>query len=107
MKRRIAFVLTVLTASAMADPALRAPARPADTDQTTARALSQRGQILSLERIAGHARAVRAGKLIDIDLEREHGIWIYEVDMLDDEGRVWELKLDARNGSLLKMEQDD
>jgi len=83
------------------------PATRADDDHVRARELSQRGEILSLEKIAERARATHPGKLIDIDLEREHGLWIYEVELLDDQGRVWELKLDARNGELLKKEQDD
>lgn len=79
----------------------------AGDDAQKARALSQRGDILPLERIAGHVRAARPGKLIDIELEQKHGRWIYEAEVLDDAGRVWELKLDARTGSVLKMELDD
>lgn len=79
------------------------------SDHMMARALSKSGQILSLERIAEAAKRIQPGKLIDIDLELERGpaTWVYEVEVLDDQGRVWELKLDARNGELLKMEQDD
>lgn len=79
----------------------------ADDDQAIARALSQRGDILSLEKISERARAERPGRLIDIDLERKRERWIYEVEMLDASGRVWELKFDARTGALLKMELDD
>ncbi|MBP6095577.1 MAG: PepSY domain-containing protein [Methyloversatilis sp.] len=78
-------------------------------DHVMARALSTSGQILSLERIAEAARRIQPGRLIDIDLDFESGpaTWVYEVELLDDQGRVWELKLDARNGDLLKIEQDD
>jgi len=79
----------------------------ADDDHIRARELSQRGEILSLEKISDLAKAVRPGKLIDIDLERKREQWIYEVELLDDRGRVWEMKFDARNGELLKLEQDD
>lgn len=79
----------------------------AGDDAQKARALSQRGDILPLEKIAEHARAAKPGKLIDIELEQKHGRWIYEAEVLDDAGRVWELKLDARTGSVLKMELDD
>jgi uncharacterized membrane protein YkoI len=81
------------------------------SDHMMARALSKSGQILPLERIAEAAKRIQPGKLIDIDLELElergPAIWVYEVEVLDDQGRVWELKLDARNGELLQMEQDD
>ena len=79
----------------------------AGDDAQKARALSQRGDILPLEKIAEHARAAKPGKLIDIELEQKHGRWIYEAEVLDETGRVWELKLDARTGSVLKMELDD
>ena len=79
----------------------------AGDDAQKARALSQRGDILPLEKIAEHARAAKLGKLIDIELEQKHGRWIYEAEVLDETGRVWELKLDARTGSVLKMELDD
>jgi uncharacterized membrane protein YkoI len=51
---------------------LYVPATRADDDHVRARELSQRGEILSLEKIAERARATHPGKLIDIDLEREH-----------------------------------
>ena len=79
----------------------------AGDDAQKARALSQRGDILPLEKIAEHARAAKPGKLIDIELEQKHGRWIYEAEVLDETGRVWELKMDARTGSVLKMELDD
>jgi uncharacterized membrane protein YkoI len=78
-------------------------------DHMMARALSKSGRILSLERIAEAAKQIQPGKLIDIDLDFESrpATWVYEVEVLDDQGRVWELKLDARSGELLKIEQDD
>lgn len=79
----------------------------AGDDAQKARALSQRGDILPLEKIAEHARAAKPGKLIDIELEQKHGRWIYEAEVLDEAGHVWELKMDARTGSVLKMELDD
>lgn len=78
-------------------------------DHVMARTLSTSGQILSLERIAEAAKRIQPGKLIDIDLDVESrpATWVYEVEVLDGQGRVWELKLDARNGELLKMGQED
>lgn len=86
---------------------LHPPVSLAGDDHTQARALSQRGDILPLEKIAERARAEKPGKLIDIELELKKGVWVYEAEILDDAGRVWELKLDARTGTLLKMERDD
>ncbi|WP_439535502.1 PepSY domain-containing protein [Methyloversatilis sp.] len=107
--RRLMLFLAVplLAFGALAAGVFYMPMGFADDDHIRARELSQRGEILSLEKISERAKAVRPGKLIDIDLERKRELWIYEVELLDDQGRVWEMKLDARNGELLKLEQDD
>lgn len=108
LRRLILFVaVPVIAAGLVLAGALYMPEPRADDDHIRARELSQRGEILSLEKIAERARAVRPGKLIDIDLERKGGLWVYEIELLDDQGRVWEMKLDARNGELLKLEQDN
>ena len=99
--------LPLLAFGALAAGLFYMPMGFADDDHIRARELSQRGEILPLGRISELAKAVRPGKLIDIDLERKRELWIYEVELLDDQGRVWEMKLDARNGELLKLEQDD
>jgi len=109
LKRIALFVLlpAVLVVSAAGVVLLQASDTLAGDDHQQARTLSQRGDILPLEKIAERARAEKPGKLIDIELEQKKGIWVYEAEILDDAGRVWELKLDARTGALLKMEQDD
>ena len=101
------FLPAVIIAAAAGVVLLHVPDTLAGDDHQQARALSQRGDILPLEKIAERARAEKPGKLIDIELEQKKGIWVYEAEILDDAGRVWELKLDARTGALLKMEQDD
>ncbi len=73
----------------------------------TARKLSASGQILSLEKITKAAKAIKAGDILETELERKHGLYIYEVELLDSKGLVWELKLNAKTGKLIKMEQDD
>lgn len=73
----------------------------------TARKLSAAGEILSLEKITKAAKALKPGEILETELERKHGIYVYEVEILDDKGLVWELKLNAKTGKLIKMEQDD
>ena len=74
----------------------------ADTDQALARKLRAAGTILPLETIAA-----KAGELLEAELDHEHGRYIYEVEILDSAGQVWELKLDAGTAALLKLERDD
>lgn len=78
----------------------------ADIDQATARKLSTSGQILPLEIIHTKAKSIKAGKILETELESKKGIYIYEVELLDGYGTVWEIKLDAKTGALIKLEQD-
>ncbi len=41
------------------------------------------------------------GKLLDSELERDDGRWVYEVKWLDDEGRRHETEIDAKTGQWL------
>lgn len=72
-----------------------------------ARELQRQGLILPLEQILRHARGHRDGRLLDVELEREHGRYVYELELLDDAGRVWELELDAGDGALIELERED
>ncbi|MCA6062476.1 PepSY domain-containing protein [Thalassolituus marinus] len=41
------------------------------------------------------------GKLLDSELERDDGRWVYEVKWLDEEGRRHETEIDANTGKWL------
>lgn len=69
--------------------------------------LSAKGQILSLEKISKMAKSHKPGEILEVELEKKHGRYLYEVEILDARSQVWELKLDAKTGQLLKMELDD
>jgi uncharacterized membrane protein YkoI len=72
-----------------------------------AKALQERGDILPLETILANASKDYPGKVIEVELESEYGAHLYELEILDKDGKVWELKYDARSGELLKKELDD
>lgn len=81
----------------------------ADSGESAAIAgrLSAKGEILSLEKISQKAKTYKPGEILEVELEKKHGRYVYEIDILDAGSQVWELKLDAKTGQLLKMEQDD
>ena len=83
------------------------PQATADTDQALARQLRAAGTILPLETIVAKAQAAKAGELLEAELDHDHDHYIYEVEILDSAGQVWELKLDAGTAELLKLERDD
>lgn len=79
----------------------------AEAEHDHARRLRREGSILSLETVVAKAHARRTGELLEVELEHEHGQYVYEVEILDQAGKVWELRFDAHDGSFLREELDD
>ncbi|MBU3054906.1 PepSY domain-containing protein [Pseudomonas indica] len=78
-----------------------------DLDQDAALRLRQEGVIQSLESLIENALARYPGStLLEAELEEEDGVYVYEVELLTQGGVVRELELDARNGAILKDEED-
>jgi uncharacterized membrane protein YkoI len=78
-----------------------------DDDAARAAQLVKSGDIMPLEQILQKAQAVHAGKVIESDLDHEMGRYVYEVEVLDDQGVVWEIDLDAKTGEVIKSKRDD
>ena len=76
----------------------------ADNDYGDIRYLVKQGEILSLEEILSRYPEADYGRLLDLEVEREHGRIVYEMEFLRDDGRVLELEIDAKDGTLLEQE---
>jgi len=79
----------------------------ADDDHERALELRQRGEVLPLAQVIGQLQRQQPGRVLEVELERKHGVWVYEIELLAEDGAVWEFKLDAANGELLKRERED
>ena len=66
------------------------------------KALLDSGKIISAEALIKDAMKRKAGRLLELELEVEEGRYMYEVEIIDDQGVVWELYYDARTGEFLK-----
>ncbi|AHL76768.1 peptidase [Stutzerimonas stutzeri] len=83
------------------------PAASRDLDQDEALQLRHEGLIVPLETLLQHAMARYPGaRLLEAELEEEDGIYVYEIELLTADGVARELELDARDGRLLKDEED-
>lgn len=78
-----------------------------DISHDEARELREAGIIMSLSEIIDIAQGYKKGDVIDSELERDDGIYLYEIEILDDTGRVWELDFDAANGEIVELELND
>lgn len=76
------------------------------SEQEAIRGALKRGEVLPLTRIIAIAVAEVPGDVIEVELEREDGVIVYEIKVLTARGRVREVYLDARTGSIVKIEND-
>src|SRR5690606_16733551 len=105
--RRIAIPCSLAAALLVAGALALSPRAQAGDhdDHVEARLLLQRGEILPLSRILAIVQQRVPGDVVEVELEhgKHHG-WEYEVKVLTAQGRVREVKLNARSGEVRKVE---
>ena len=70
--------------------------------------LRRRGDLLPFEQIIALVDARHPGaQILEVELEEEHGVYLYELEILTRDNRVRELELDARDGRVLDDELED
>jgi uncharacterized membrane protein YkoI len=60
-----------------------------------------------LHRCVDAALAKKPGKVLEVELEREKGREIYEIEIAGADGKRWELECDLETISIIKVELDD
>lgn len=90
--------VAILTAGLL----LISPAIADSIDPALIRALVDRGEILPLEQIMKLNESQLVGRIIKVELERERGVYLYEIKVLPPDGRYRELKIDARSGQIVR-----
>lgn len=85
------------------------PVARADDDHDRARAAVASGQVLplrkvleALERQQGAGQG--AAQVLEVELEERRGRWHYEIKLLQADGRVTKIRLDARTAEPLRAE---
>ena len=78
----------------------------ADDDHIRAKDLVESGEILPLEKLLQNVFEGRQWRLLEAELEKKHNRYIYELEILDDKGKVRELEYDAKTGKLLRDKED-
>jgi len=67
-------------------------------DHEYAHDLRKDGEILKLETILSNSDIPDSYRVLEVEFEREHGKAIYEVEMIDPDGKVHEYEFDASTG---------
>ena len=95
---RVVLILLLLTCSVSAR----------DLSQDEALRLREQGRIIPLEQVLSLiAQRHPQASLLEVELEEDDDIYIYEVELATGEGLVRELEIDASTGNILKDEEDD
>lgn len=102
MKRLLAPLLAALALTALAPTAL---ADRLSHDEAL-RAVESR-EALPLARIMQIALQNAPGEVVEVELERDDGRLVYEVEVLSASGRVRKVEIDARTGTVLDIEDED
>jgi uncharacterized membrane protein YkoI len=71
-------------------------------EQQAVREAVQQGRYVPLEKVVRDALRRYPGTLLEVELDDD----TYEIEILGPNGKVMELDYDARDGRLLKMEED-
>ncbi len=95
---RVVLLLLLLTSSVSAR----------DLSPDEALRLREQGRIIPLEQVLSLiAQRHPQASLLEVELEEDDDIYIYEVELATGEGLVRELEIDASTGKILKDEEDD
>jgi uncharacterized membrane protein YkoI len=102
----LGFFRRLLTAALLATLAA-AGARADDIGPEMARKLLSEGRIRPLAEILDVVKTAVPGETVEVELELDDGVYVYEVKQLRSDGRVQEIKTNAATAKILKIEDDD
>jgi len=72
-----------------------------ERDHDRARRAVQAGEVLPLQEVLNLLARRQPGQVLEVELERDAGRWVYEIKLLKPDGRLLTLQLDARNAAPL------
>ena len=79
-----------------------------DINQDEVLQLRRSGQVAPLQQILQAVTALYPDlQVLEVELEAEHGAYLYEIDIMLGDGSVRELEIDASSGKILEDELED
>ena len=75
------------------------------SDHDRARQAVEAGDVLPLRTILERVEREYPGQVMDVELDREKGEWVYEVKLLRKGGALMKLKILARDGTILSFKE--
>jgi len=85
-----------------------APAATDDEDdQEIARKALEMKEILPLGTVLAQVESQFTGDVVEIELERKKGLWVYEIEIIGEDGRVRDVDVDGKTGKVITVEFDE
>lgn len=100
MRLRTRFLVAMLLCACIGQPPVHAGSRE---DHDVARRALEAGEVLPLRQVLDQIEREHRGDVLEVELEHEDGVWIYEVKMLRRDGGINKLLIDAKEGRLLEV----
>ncbi len=98
------FLAPLLAMAVLCSAAGSMPARASDAhDHDRARRALEAGEVIPLRNIIERVEQTHPGQIIEIELERDDGRWLYELKLLRADGSMARLLVDAKDGSVLSV----
>ena len=74
-------------------------------DHDRARAAVQAGEVLPLKTVLERVARSHPGEVLEVELEREDGRWVYEIKLLQAGGQLVKLEVDAATAEVLRSKR--
>ncbi len=76
-----------------------------NSDHDRARQAVEAGDVLPLRTILDRVEREYPGQVMEVELDREKGEWVYEIKLLRKGGVLTKLKIQARDGTILGFKE--
>ena len=76
-----------------------------NSDHERARQAVEAGDVLPLRTILDRVEGEYPGQVMEVELDREKGEWVYEIKLLRKGGVLMKLKIQARDGTILGFKE--
>ena len=104
--RRPFVLMALAVAAATAGTAAQAAER-SHGDHDLARQALERGQVLPLRTVLEKVEREYQGQVLKVEFEHEDGRFHYEIRLLQQDGRMAKLKIDAVDGRVLQIKRKE
>jgi len=106
---KIGFLFLALVAGMNNSPLLYADDSEGESDDLSDLALQwvKDGKVIPFKSLMQRYEERLNGRLLDLEVERENGRIIYELEIMRPDSVVYEIKIDAQSGEWLEEEVED